>query len=173
MKFFILVFTLLLTGCATNSINHFSGQINIPDSDLTGFKQYELPVKADASDAVVYMVYTYGFYKGAKERAKGHVSFNMDGGKEYTLNDDEYTVLKLAKPPKSLNIKAACNGYQPVNLKLGKNIKLGKTYIIAASPVCFYNPYDNVGMELSTGSVRMMDNRNGKYLIYKSKQNKQ
>jgi hypothetical protein len=190
LRFSLLVFALTLAGCQ-------SPAVKVPSKDLQGLEKFTLPVTANNTEAVVYVVHLqdgevepkkvpeYRWVRnvqiGDTERRSSapgeHMIFKMKPG-TYKIKvtgicgRDNNTVM----PAKGSEITPEMPGWKTQTTFFGSALtgnaddvilEPGKTYIYSMSPVCYFNR--QAGDLVFLLGMRLRNDLNARYLVYKTK----
>lgn len=183
----MLAVAIFIGGCG--AIQTHRGEISVPDSDRSKLASFSLPIKAASDQIVLYVAHKQ---QDNDKPYRKSIAYEFDDGKSTILPSNEYQVHQFSYIPKQLRVTAICNDSEkfesrmpsdgiitlshPYALKrttevqLLESLKPGETYIISVSPGCFRNRYDG-SLSLSKGSITLLDEGSGKYLIFSSKRN--
>lgn len=178
---------LLLTGCATQSLQTHRGSHGPPENERTALAGFQFPFRAGPDQIVVFVVHMQ------EDRDKPYrkiVGYGFDNNRVTMLPSEEYSVHVFTATPKALKLDGICNDSEKFETRKPSNgvisldhpyalrrqaevdvsgsFQLGQTYVVKLSPFCFKNIYAG-GLLLSKGSAVLMNEEQGKYLIFKSK----
>lgn len=179
--------TLLLAGCATHSLQTERGTTKPLEDDLPALSRFQLPIQAKPDQIVVFVAHVQ------EDRDKPYrktVSYGFDTNRPSRLPSEEYSVHTFSTPPQALKLEGICNDSEKFESQIPSNgvipldhpyalrrqtevdvstsFQLGRTYVIKLTPFCFKNIYAGGGPLLSKGSAVLMNDEQGKHLIFKT-----
>lgn len=179
---------LLLAACASNPYQP-------KPEDRAAFDAFKLPDTPAEGKALVYVIsevmWTWGLNKNKPHGLQVDI-----GGQRALLDANEHTAFQVDPKPMRVFIQAQCFGdasalktaleaasinrtssgvtpffYKGRRSDPGENFspEAGKTYFFHANRWCFINRYDNPISFNTAGSISLVDEPVGRYLVFSSK----